>query len=147
MVLIRKYYDDLEEFPGEVFTEPTMTQQHFKQECNINEILNRYKVTGVLPVNSQNAWFADLSESPKNYQEALHIAQEAQEHFTALPSSVRAHFDNNCAAYLDFVTNPTDANIQTGIELGLWSLPEVKEEPKKTTKSKATKQPEPEPAD
>ena len=32
MSLIRKPFDDREEFPGEVFEEPTLTQQHFFKE-------------------------------------------------------------------------------------------------------------------
>ena len=123
--MIRKPYEPREEFPGEVFEDPTRTQQHFAQECNINEILRKYSITGVLPVNSQEAWYADISDLPTSYQEALEVSKRAQEHFLTLPAKVRAFFENNCSLFVDFVTNPSEADIATGIELGLWTAPDL----------------------
>lgn len=137
--MIRKPYESREEFPGEFFEEPTRTQQHFAQECNINEILRKYSITGVLPVNSQEAWYADISDIPASYQEALEISKRAQEHFLTLPAKVRAFFENNCSLYVDFVTNPSEADIATGIELGLWTAPD----PAPANETPAEKQVEP----
>lgn len=139
MSLIRKPFDDREEFPGEVFEEPTLTQQHFFNETNINEILSRYSVTGVLPVNSQDAWYADISDIPQSYQAALEVSKAAQEHFLQLPAKVRAFFENDVSRYVDFVTNPSESDIVVGVDLGLFTVPEeqpVDEPPVSTKKSK-----------
>lgn len=143
MSLIRKPFDDREEFPGEVFEEPTLTQQHFFKETNINEILSRYSVTGVLPVNSQDAWYADISDIPQSYQAALEVSKAAQEHFLQLPAKVRAFFENDVSSYIDFVTNPSESDIVVGADLGLWTVPE--EQP--VTKSKNSKTPAAAPSD
>ena len=38
--------------PGVRFSKPSMTQQHLESETNINQIMERYNQTGLLPVVS-----------------------------------------------------------------------------------------------
>ena len=35
--------------PGISFKDPSMTQQHHKDDCDINKIMTRFKATGILP--------------------------------------------------------------------------------------------------
>lgn len=121
---IRSLYQARDEFPGVVFTDDTSTQQHFADSCDVNKILDKYDATGLLPVNSKTAWYADVSDIPASYQEALEVARYANDHFYALPAKIRDYFGNNVAAYVDFVTEPSEEDIAIGVDLGLFLPPE-----------------------
>lgn len=84
--------------------DPGLTQQHFKDECDINNILDRYAQTGIVP-ERHGAFYGDFSEGLE-YREALDRLQSTQEQFNALPARTRDFFQNNPAAFLDFVSNP-----------------------------------------
>lgn len=92
--------------PGITFDEPSLTQQHFQPECDINNILSRYSQTGVLP-EKQGAFYADFS-SGLDFRETVDFLRSTQEDFLALPASTRAHFNNDPAQLIDFVNNPSN---------------------------------------
>lgn len=103
-----------------VFTKPSMTQQQFKDEADINNILERYRATGVLN-QVQGFQFGDFSDTP-SYQEILNRVMDAQDRFDSLPSNIRRHFDNDPAQFMSFVENPSEENFKLGESLGLWSI-------------------------
>lgn len=95
----------------------SMTQQNFKQECDINNILKRYKKNGIIEhVNKYQGQYADLSE-PVDYHTALGIVLSAQEAFDSLPSGIRKRFENDPAQFLGFVNDPE--NLEEMVEMGL----------------------------
>lgn len=97
--------------------EASMTQQHFKDECDINRILAKYEKTGLLThVSRYGGRYEDLP-SDIDYQKSLHVMMEAEEAFMSLPSNVRRRFDNDPEAFLRFVGDP--ANENEIIEMGL----------------------------
>lgn len=96
--------------------EPTMCQQHFKEECDINNILAKYIKTGILDSIGPGV-YADITEMG-DYRESIELIARAQEMFIELPSHIRKEFDNDPAQYLDFVHNPE--NLERGIELGIF---------------------------
>lgn len=100
---------------GIVFTEPTLTQDHFKDECDINNILAKYSATGILP-QVQGGYYDDLTQD-FDYRTAMDTLLAADEAFAQLPSAVRRRFDNDPASFLEFVTNP--ANKEEAGKLGL----------------------------
>lgn len=100
-----------------VMLEKSMTQQSFKDECDINIIMSRYLKTGVLPenINQLAAQYLDCSEL--DFLEAQNIVAGAKSLFTELPSSVRNQFENDPAQLLAFLNDPNNA--QAAAELGL----------------------------
>lgn len=95
----------------------SMTQQHFKKECDINYILKKYQKTGLVEhVQQFGGRYEDLSQ-PVDYQTALNIVIEANAAFSSLPSSVRKRFSNNPQEFLEFASNPDNA--QEMAKLGL----------------------------
>ena len=104
--------------PGIVNNLPSMTQQHFKEECDVNNILAKFVRTGVLPANCRPGDYFDCS-TIQDYQDCLNRVIEAQENFDTLPSGIRKYFQNDPGKFLEFVQNPE--NIDKGIELGLYS--------------------------
>lgn len=110
--------------PGIEFTEPTMTQQHFRDECDINKIVERAIRTGdtTLFTSAQRGEFYDAS-SITDYTDAMALIDDVNDDFNSLPSATRAIFGNNVSQYVEFMSNP--ANWDKARELGLLSGGEV----------------------
>lgn len=106
---------------GTVFTEPTKTQQHFKDSCDINKIMAKFKKTGLLPQVQRMPQYGDFSDVP-TYEEALMRIQEIDGVFGSLPARVREKFKNNPGELLNWLND--ESNRQEAIELGLIEKPE-----------------------
>jgi len=74
--------------------EPSMTQQQFREEADINTIVRRFGLTGQLPENPRLPTYGDFTEVT-DYQTALNAVRLADESFMALPAPIRAEFDND----------------------------------------------------
>lgn len=104
---------------GQVFTPPSLTKQEFANECDINNILADYKMTGqIRHINEKAAqgMYADLPVA-QDFQEALNLVMDAERSFASLPSHVRSRFGNNPEQFLAFLQDP--ANQDEAIKLGL----------------------------
>lgn len=99
----------------------SMTQQHFKDECDINNIVRSYR--GKIPASDEPAYFMDCTVT--DLQSAYQIAESIGSRFESLDSDVRAKFNNNPLELLEFVHNSD--NKTAAIELGL--LPKSEPEP------------------
>lgn len=102
------------------FTQPTLTQQHSKDEVDINNIMARYIKTGVLDhVTKYEAQYIETSEC--DYHQSMNIIRKADEMFLELPAKVRKQFDNDPGEFLSFVENPV--NHSKLAEMGLTKPP------------------------
>nr|CAI9752538.1 virion structural protein [Microvirus sp.] len=101
----------------------SMTQQHFKDECDINNIVRSYR--GKIPASDEPAYFMDCTVT--DLQSAYQIAENIGSRFESLDSDVRAKFNNNPLELLEFVHNSD--NKTAAIELGLLPKPEPVPEP------------------
>lgn len=101
----------------------SMTQQHFKDECDINNILRSYH--GKIPASEEPAFFMDCTVN--DLQSAYEIAEDIGARFDSLDSEVRARFNNNPLELLEFVHNAD--NETAAIELGLLPKPVPAPEP------------------
>lgn len=99
------------------FSEPTLTEQSHKDECDINQVVAKYSGDELRELmDKRPALYGDFTSAP-GYKEALDIVQHAKEQFDALPSKVRAEFNNNPADFLKFAEKPENKNRL--LELGL----------------------------
>lgn len=102
-------------------TGPSVTQQNFKKECDINNILAKYQRTGLVEhVSRFHGDYKDLSD-PVDYQTALNVVIAGQDAFNSLPSSVRKRFGNDPEEFLTFVMNPE--NKEELYDMGLANRP------------------------
>lgn len=93
---------------GIVFTEPSMTQQHFKDETMIDNILQKYAETGFLTdpfTPKRPIQFGDFSDV-KDFQTAQNAVALATEYFESLPANVRASFNNSPSEFLHALNDP-----------------------------------------
>jgi len=92
-------------------------KQEFKAECDINNIMARYRATGVLPdlALAQNGRFLDATGL--DYQDAMQTIANAQSVFNELPADLRYRFENNPGKFLEFTSN--DENRAEMARMGL----------------------------
>lgn len=97
--------------------DPSLTQQQFKEECDINTIMNKYIKTGEFrALTGRGGVYADFSEI-KDLQSMLDTVRLAQDAFASLPAQVRQRFANDPAQLLAFIqdTNNRDEAIKLGL--------------------------------
>lgn len=103
------------------------TQQQFKDEVDINTIVERFGVTGEMPPPIN---FPDVQEFEEtfDFQTSMNVIRQAQESFMTLPAKARARFDNNPQKFMEFMNE--EDNAAEAIKLGLAIKREKPEEPK-----------------
>lgn len=108
---------------GEITYPPSMTKQEFKKQCDINNIIKEFSLTGQIShINAAAAQgaFLDLPDSV-DYQDHLHTIMRAEEAFAALPAKIRDRFQGDPAIFLAFVQDPKNA--EELITLGIREAP------------------------
>lgn len=119
-IFIRSPYnydtDEVSNESGLVCPEPTMAQQQFRDEADINTIMERFGRTGELIAPVRMPEYGDFT-GIGDYHSAMNAVIEAQSSFDALPAKVRARFDNDPGKFVEFCLD--DNNRQEAVELGL----------------------------
>ena len=91
-----------------MFPEETMTKQSFREECDINNIMAKFQVTGMAThINEHQPQYGFATSH--QFFESMQIVAKANTMFEELPSSIRAKFRNDPAQFLDFVQDPNNA--------------------------------------
>lgn len=101
---------------GLVCKDKSLAQQHERDETDINVIVKRFGVTGVLPQRTLPPMFGDFSDVV-DFRGAQDKIREAQEAFDSLPAEVRFRFQNDPAAFVEFASD--EGNIDELRKLGL----------------------------
>jgi phage internal scaffolding protein len=96
--------------------DPTMAQQQFREECDINTIMERFGRTGEIVAPIRMPQYGDF-DGVNDYHSAMNAIVEAQSAFDSLPAKVRARFSNDPAEFLEFCFN--EENRDEAIRLGL----------------------------
>lgn len=93
------------------------TQQHFKEECNVNHIMAKYGASRLLEHYGQfKGNYGDFT-NVQDYQTSMNQIIAANDMFMSLPSKIRNRFSNDPAQFLAFVSN--EANRDEMKSLGL----------------------------
>lgn len=96
--------------------DPSLAQQNFKDEVDINVLLERFKVTGQLPQNVVLPTYGDFT-GLSDYQTAMAAVLRAKDQFNALPADIRNRFANNPQQFLEFCSD--EANLPELRKMGL----------------------------
>lgn len=104
-----------------VCQEKSLTRQSDLEGSDINAIMKRFEKTGVLPLDTREALFTDVS-GIGSYRDALEVIQRAQEGFLALSPAIRERFGNDPVAFLDFTSDPK--NMAELTAMGVLAAPE-----------------------
>jgi len=104
----------------------SLAQQQFKEDSDINVIVARFGISGIMPENFGMPASSDFTDAITNYHDAMNMVRMADEEFQSLPAYLRERFRNDPQNLMDFVENP--ANLAEARELKL-ARPEEKVEP------------------
>lgn len=102
------------------FAKPSMTEQQFKHETDINNIV-KGAISNLPPRNSMPV-FADFPD-PNAYVESMNMIADAHSLFETMPSDIREKFKNSPEEMLRFMAD--ENNKDEAIKLGLVKGPEV----------------------
>lgn len=102
--------------------EPTLAQQQFAEESDINYIAERYGLTGEMPQVLELPRYGNF-EGIFDFQSAQDAVVLAKQQFMTLPAKVRSRFDNDPQKLLAFMEDPD--NRQEAEFMGLISKPET----------------------
>lgn len=96
---------------GIEFTEESRTLQSEYESTTIDWYLKRYSATGIDPFANRlaDARFGDFSNYESFLTAQTRLAR-VREGFDALPAEVRARFGNSINQFMEFVTNPNNAD-------------------------------------
>lgn len=107
--------------------EPSMTEQSYKDDCDINVILKRYN--GQLGLGNMSEFqeyyasnFEDVSAAV-DLQEAYRQVAAAREAFDAMPSDIRSRFANDPVEMLAFLGDAR--NRDEAVKLGFFAEQKV----------------------
>jgi len=104
-----------------LFCEKGRTKQSFRDQCNINNIVDKARKTGLIThQNSRTPVYQDCTKIP-NYQESLEIVIHASNMFSELDARTRERFSNDPAKMIEFLQN--EDNIEEAVKLGLVNPP------------------------
>ena len=96
--------------------DPSLTQQQFKDESDINTIVDRFMKSGVMPNPVNMPQYMDY-EGVFDFQSAMNTVRQADENFMRMDAKIRARFNNSPQEFLEFFGNPENA--EEAIRLGL----------------------------
>lgn len=94
----------------------SLTQQQFKEEADINTIVDRFMKSGVLPTPVNMPQYMD-AEGIFDFQTAMNYVRQADLNFMRMDAKIRARFNNSPQEFLEFFADP--ANFDEAIRLGL----------------------------
>jgi len=100
--------------------DPSLTQQHQKEDADINTIVARFGLTGELPFADRQPRYGDFT-AVTDYHSAMNAVRSANEDFMSLPAELRARFHNDPAELVDFLASSD--NRDEAIKLGLVNAP------------------------
>lgn len=104
---------------GLVFSDDeSLTQQHFKQESDVNYIVGRYLKTGEMDwINERPPHYGDVTDIPTDLMSAYEAVERAEVAFGDLPSEIRKSLDNDPARLSEWLLD--EKNRDLAIKHGL----------------------------
>lgn len=96
--------------------EPTLAQQQFMDESDINNILRQFNITGQLPNAPISPRYGDFT-GISDYKTAMDRIIATEDEFMSLPGELRARFNNNPEELIEFLDN--EENRAEAEKLGL----------------------------
>lgn len=126
--------DQVSEETGLACTDGTKTQQQFKDEVDINTIVERFGVTGESPPAMNFPGEQDFTNT-FDFQTSMNVLVQARESFMEMPAKTRARFQNDPQKFMEFIHDGD--NFDEAVKLGLVMK---RPEPEKKPEAKASEE-------
>lgn len=109
------------------------TQQQFKEETDINTIVERFGISGETPPTMNFPSEQDFTEA-FDFQTSMNVIVQARESFMTLPAKVRARFQNDPQQFMEFMHDETNIDEMIKLKLAVKREERTKPEEKPPTK-------------
>lgn len=111
----------------------SLTDQQWKEDVNINTIMDRFQKTGrINHTSGKQGVYADVSQIP-DLLTASNIVKDASEKFASLNSKIRERFSNDPLKMVSFLQDPQ--NYDEAVNLGMLTKKEMKNDDSNDEKS------------
>lgn len=121
---VRDRWFDTSTVGGIVFG-TSLTKQEFRDECDINIVLSRYRDAPPRPWGTPPTLrYGDFADAP-DFLNAQLLVKASEEQFLALPAKVRDRFNHNPVAFLNFVHDPKNRDEARSLGLLKAEVPPV----------------------
>jgi len=111
--------------PGITFEKPSLTQQQHLDDCDVNTIMNRFRITGQLKqAVGQFEYLDNYADGDFTYHDAMNFIRNSEQEFMALPSSLRARFENDPGKLMTFLHSDRPEDMTEAVNLGFRQAPE-----------------------
>lgn len=107
------------------------TDQSFKAECDVNNIINRYMKTGEINHRARTAGIYGDFSNITDLKESMELVKYANEQFMEIPAEIRKKFGNDPTQLTEWLQDPK--NLDDAIKHGLLERRPNDDEPKTTT--------------
>jgi len=109
-MVFRTCYDNKRERVQTCFkNDEGVTHQEQKEQCDINNILEKYRRTGVVNhLNKYGEQYGDFTQI--DYQDAQNKVAEVNTMFNELPAQERARFQHDPAQFLEFIAQQSNVD-------------------------------------
>lgn len=94
----------------------SLAKQSFAEECDINVIVKRFRITGELPTNVRMPTYGDFT-GVHDFQSAMNAVALANEAFEKMLPEVRSRFNNDPQLFVEFCSD--EKNYDEAKKLGL----------------------------
>lgn len=95
----------------------SLTVQADAEQSDINFIVRQFGVTKELPYGGDIPSYDDFSDAPNDFHQAMNYIRSTDEFFMEFPANVRAKFDNDAGALLDYLAD--SKNYDEAVSLGI----------------------------
>lgn len=130
--------DEVSRDTGLFCPEETKTIQSQAEDADINVIVRRFGVTGVMPGGVIPPTYGDFT-GVFDYQSAQNAVIQAREAFLRVPAEIRKRFDNDPQAFVDFCSDEKnlDEMRKMGLAVEAIKKPEAEKPPAEGEANKA----------
>lgn len=113
----------------------SLTQQHFKEETEINSMVRKYMKGHPLSITNKQAKYGDFANA-EDFHTMKNAIADIDSNFASLPAKLRGRFKNDPYQLLRWLENP--ANHREAVKLGLMEAPLVGYDPDAILKAHET---------
>ncbi len=114
MKFVTKYQTIGKVLSQPVSDKPSLTDESFKQECDIDFIISNFVQRGIEPPQHQVQYGKQFTSD--DFIHSMDVVAECKSQFESLPAVEKEKFNNSVTNFLDFVSDPK--NLKDSYEKG-----------------------------
>lgn len=93
--------DEMSDLTALSCSDRSLAKQEFKEECDINTIIDRFGVGYAVPENVRVPMLGEF-EGISDFQDAMNLTIEARDGFMQMSASTRARFNNDPGSFVNY---------------------------------------------